>query len=174
MPYVLRAAAQYICVTIFSTGGKFRTVLNFTKLHVLTPDAHSYAFLYLEIALTHNVSHLSSSNMILPSLPILSCGTILPSSSSSSSSPSPSSLSSTLFSCWREREFGVCVDILQENKFQSPCSTEMIIVDVLGETGLVCLASFPGLLWPQLLITCSVQNTASDQKLEPEQAWERG
>ena len=32
---------------------------------------------------------------------------------------------------------------------------------------LVFIASFPGLPWLQFLIACSMQKTASDQKLEP-------
>ena len=32
-------------VTIFSTGGKFRPVSNFTELHALTQASHSYALL---------------------------------------------------------------------------------------------------------------------------------
>ena len=32
-------------VTIFSTGGKFRPVSNFTKLYTLTLAAHSYVLL---------------------------------------------------------------------------------------------------------------------------------
>ena len=38
----LRAAA----LTIFSTGGKFRPVSNFTELHALTLAARSYALLH--------------------------------------------------------------------------------------------------------------------------------
>ena len=33
-------------VTIFSTGGKFGPVSNFTELHALTQVAHSYVLLY--------------------------------------------------------------------------------------------------------------------------------
>ena len=36
------ALCQYVCVTIFSTGGKFQMVSNFTELHALTQAAHSY------------------------------------------------------------------------------------------------------------------------------------
>ena len=43
MPYVY--AACPVCITIFSTGGKFRPVPNFTELHALTLAAHSYALL---------------------------------------------------------------------------------------------------------------------------------
>ena len=43
MPYVY--AACPVCVTIFSSGGKFRPVPNFTELHALTLAAHSYALL---------------------------------------------------------------------------------------------------------------------------------
>ena len=43
MDYVYTAYTVY--VTIFSTGGKFRPVSNFTELHALTPAAHSYALL---------------------------------------------------------------------------------------------------------------------------------
>ena len=38
-------AACAVRVSIFSTGGKFRPVSNFTKLHVLTLAACSYALL---------------------------------------------------------------------------------------------------------------------------------
>ena len=34
------------------------------------------------------------------------------------------------------------------------------------------IASFPGLPWLQVLIACSIHT--SDQKLEPEKAWEQG
>ena len=34
-----------VCVTIFSTGGKFCLVSNFIQLHVLTQVARSYALL---------------------------------------------------------------------------------------------------------------------------------
>ena len=40
MAYVYAA-----CVTIFSTGGKFRPVLTFMELHALTLAARSYALL---------------------------------------------------------------------------------------------------------------------------------
>ena len=35
-------------VTIFSTGGKFRSVSNFAELHTLTLAACSYALLFLD------------------------------------------------------------------------------------------------------------------------------
>ena len=38
-------AVYAVCVTIFSTGGKFHSVSNFTQLHVITQVAHSYALL---------------------------------------------------------------------------------------------------------------------------------
>ena len=38
-------AACTVHVTIFSTGGKFRLVSNFTELHTLTLAARSYALL---------------------------------------------------------------------------------------------------------------------------------
>ena len=52
MPYVY--AACLVCVTIFSTGGKFRLVSNFTELHSLTLAARSYVLLptYNETAVT--------------------------------------------------------------------------------------------------------------------------
>ena len=43
MAYVY--AACTVCVTIFSTGGKFQTVSNFTELHALILAARSYALL---------------------------------------------------------------------------------------------------------------------------------
>ena len=43
MAYVY--ATGQIRVTIFSTGGKFRPVSNFTELHALTQAARSYALL---------------------------------------------------------------------------------------------------------------------------------
>ena len=43
MPYVY--AACPVRVTIFSTGGKFRPVSNFTELHTLTLAARSYTLL---------------------------------------------------------------------------------------------------------------------------------
>ena len=48
MPYVDAACAGR--VTIFSTGGKFRPVSNFTELHALTLAARSYALLTEMIA----------------------------------------------------------------------------------------------------------------------------
>ena len=39
-------AACIVCVTIFSTSGKFRLVSNFTELDTLTQAARSYALLY--------------------------------------------------------------------------------------------------------------------------------
>ena len=41
-----------MCVTIFSTGRKFRPVSSFTLLHVLTLVAYSYALLWYLI--THS------------------------------------------------------------------------------------------------------------------------
>ena len=43
MAYVY--AAQPICVTIFSTGGKFQQVSNFTELHTLILATRSYVLL---------------------------------------------------------------------------------------------------------------------------------
>ena len=43
MAYVYAACA--VCVTIFSTGGKFRSISNFEKLHALTLATHSHALL---------------------------------------------------------------------------------------------------------------------------------
>ena len=43
MAYAYAACA--VRVTIFSTGGKFRLVSNFTDLHALTLAARSYALL---------------------------------------------------------------------------------------------------------------------------------
>ena len=43
--YVYAACA--VCVTIFSTGGKFRPVSNFTELHALTLVVHSYMYALL-------------------------------------------------------------------------------------------------------------------------------
>ena len=43
MAYVYAACA--VCVTIFSTGGKFRPVSTFMELHTLTLAARSYALL---------------------------------------------------------------------------------------------------------------------------------
>ena len=40
-------AACTVCVTIFSTGGKFQPVSNFTQLHALPLAARSYALLDL-------------------------------------------------------------------------------------------------------------------------------
>ena len=40
-------AASAVCVTIFSTGGKFQPVSNSTELHALTPAACSYALLVI-------------------------------------------------------------------------------------------------------------------------------
>ena len=34
-------ASCAVCVTIYSTGGKFRSVSNFTELHTLTPTVMS-------------------------------------------------------------------------------------------------------------------------------------
>ena len=49
--YVLsNYAACLVCVTIFSTGGKFRLVSNFTELHALTLATCFYAFLVNSIA----------------------------------------------------------------------------------------------------------------------------
>ena len=48
MPYVY--AACPVCVTIFSTGGNFWPVSNFTELHALTPAACSYALLSQNMA----------------------------------------------------------------------------------------------------------------------------
>ena len=39
-----------VCVTIFSTGGKFRPVSTFTKLHGLTLVIHTRASLYLSLS----------------------------------------------------------------------------------------------------------------------------
>ena len=44
MAYVYCSCA--VRVTIFSTGGKFRRVSNFTELHALT---HSYALLHIHV-----------------------------------------------------------------------------------------------------------------------------
>ena len=44
MAYVNAACAGR--VTVFSTGGKFGPVLNFTELHALTLAARSYALLF--------------------------------------------------------------------------------------------------------------------------------
>ena len=43
MAYVY--AACPVCVTTFSSGGKFRLVPNFTELHAFTLAAHSYVLL---------------------------------------------------------------------------------------------------------------------------------
>ena len=43
MPYVYAACA--VCVTIYSTGGKFQPVSICTKLHALTLATRSYALL---------------------------------------------------------------------------------------------------------------------------------
>ena len=43
MAYVYTTSA--VGVTIFSIGGKFRPVSNFTELHALTLAVHSYALL---------------------------------------------------------------------------------------------------------------------------------
>ena len=45
--YCLHIAAQYctVHVTIFSTGGKFQPVSNFTELHVFTQATRSCALL---------------------------------------------------------------------------------------------------------------------------------
>ena len=40
-------AVSAVCVTIFSTGGKFQPVSNSTELHALTPAACSYALLVI-------------------------------------------------------------------------------------------------------------------------------
>ena len=40
---------MHIRVAIFSNGGEFRPVSNFTELHALTLAAHSYAFLFVVI-----------------------------------------------------------------------------------------------------------------------------
>ena len=45
MAYVKSGCA--VRVTIFSTGGKFRPVSNFTELHAHTLVARSYALLYI-------------------------------------------------------------------------------------------------------------------------------
>ena len=47
MAYV--CAAFTVCVIIFSTGGKFRLVSNFSELHALSLAAHSYALLLVHI-----------------------------------------------------------------------------------------------------------------------------
>ena len=44
MPYVY--TASQVCVIIFSTGGKFQLLSNFTELHNLTPATRSYEFLF--------------------------------------------------------------------------------------------------------------------------------
>ena len=43
-----------VCVTSFSTGGKFQQVSNFTKLHALTLAAHSCALLTVHVAYYSN------------------------------------------------------------------------------------------------------------------------
>ena len=42
-------ASCAVCVTIFSTGGKFHPVSIFTLLHALTLVAHSYVLLFADI-----------------------------------------------------------------------------------------------------------------------------
>ena len=44
-------------VTIFSTGGKFRPVLNFTELHALTQAAYSYALLRIVKTFVNLILH---------------------------------------------------------------------------------------------------------------------
>ena len=41
-----------VCVTIFSTGGKFQPVLSFIYLHTLTLAVRSYALLLYTISCT--------------------------------------------------------------------------------------------------------------------------
>ena len=48
MAYVYAACA--VCVTIFSTGGKFQLVSNSTELHALTLAVRSYVLLVVMIA----------------------------------------------------------------------------------------------------------------------------
>ena len=59
-------------VTIFSTGGKFGPVLNFTELHALTLAARSYALLLTELhALTLAVrSYALLLLVVSPTLPL--------------------------------------------------------------------------------------------------------
>ena len=45
-----------VCVTIFSSGGKFQPVSSFTELHTLTQAACSYAFLIHCIAMYCNAT----------------------------------------------------------------------------------------------------------------------
>ena len=52
MAYVYTACP--VCVTIFSIGGNFQPVSNFTELYALTIAAHSYVLLVVfYIALLH-------------------------------------------------------------------------------------------------------------------------
>ena len=53
-------ASCAVCVTIFSTDGKFWPVANFTKLHALTLAAHSYALLHIVTTTNHHKSYFLS------------------------------------------------------------------------------------------------------------------
>ena len=57
-----------VCVTIFSTGSKFRPVSNFRELHTLTQATHSYALLIIQIAETLSSSAYSPSSISYRSL----------------------------------------------------------------------------------------------------------
>ena len=54
MAYVY--ATCVVRVTIFSTGGKFRPVSNFTELHTLTQAARSYSLLIYPIIVKCNTT----------------------------------------------------------------------------------------------------------------------
>ena len=47
MAYVNTACA--VCLSIFSTGSKFRLVVNFMELHTLTQAIHSYVLLVIYV-----------------------------------------------------------------------------------------------------------------------------
>jgi len=51
-------AACAVHVTIFSTGGKFHPVLNFTQLHALTQVIHFYTLLFV----LHNKNYIPRRN----------------------------------------------------------------------------------------------------------------